>query len=287
MQKIRKAVIPIAGLGTRFLPATKAQPKEMLTLVDKPIIQYIVEEAVAAGIEQIIFVTSQTKRAIEDHFDRNFELEYRLRQKGKKDDLRSITHLSDLATFVYIRQNTPKGLGHAIATAEPVVGNEPFAVFLGDDIIAAKKGAIQQLIDVYNQHDVIVLAAKKVDKKLVDRYGIIAAHQLKKGLYQVDDLVEKPPIGQAPSNVAIGFRYILKPEIFSILRKTKPGRGGEIQITDALREYVKEKSIYALEFEGQYFDCGSKLGFLEATVHFGLQHSYIKKDFKKYLKKLV
>ncbi|PIZ99670.1 MAG: UTP--glucose-1-phosphate uridylyltransferase [Candidatus Komeilibacteria bacterium CG_4_10_14_0_2_um_filter_37_10] len=286
MQKIRKAVIPVAGLGTRFLPATKAQPKEMLTLVDKPIIQYIVEEAVAAGIEQIIFVTSQTKRAIEDHFDRNFELEYRLRQKGKKDDLRSITQLSELATFVYIRQNTPKGLGHAIATAEPVIGNEPFAVFLGDDIIAAKKPAIKQLMEVYDKYGAVVLAARKVDKKIVNRYGIIAGHKINEGLYQVDDLVEKPEIAVAPSNIAIGFRYILRPEIFSILKKTKPGRGGEIQITDALREYSKQKPIYALEFAGEYFDCGSKLGFLEATVHFGLQHTSIKKDFKKYLKKI-
>ncbi|MFW0838137.1 MAG: UTP--glucose-1-phosphate uridylyltransferase GalU [Candidatus Komeilibacteria bacterium] len=287
MKKITKAIIPVAGLGTRFLPATKAQPKEMLTLVDKPLIQYIVEEAVAAGIEQIIFVTSQTKRAIEDHFDRNFELEYRLRQKNKKDALKDITKISDLAEFIYIRQKTPRGLGHAIHCASPLINDEPFAVFLGDDIIAAPQPAIAQLIETYNKYEDVVLGAVEVAKDKVSRYGIIAGTKIDNNVTEVTNLIEKPTVKEAPSNLAIIGRYILRPEIMTILQDTKPGKGNEIQLTDALQTLNKSRAMYARKITGQYFDCGSKLGFLQATVHYGLEHSNHKKDFFQYLKTII
>ncbi|MCR4280495.1 MAG: UTP--glucose-1-phosphate uridylyltransferase GalU [Candidatus Komeilibacteria bacterium] len=281
--KVRKAVIPVAGLGTRFLPATKAQPKEMLTLVDKPIIQYIVEEAVAAGIEEIIFVTSANKRAIEDHFDRTFELEYRLKQKDKKKELANISRISDLATFVYIRQKTPLGLGHAIATAAPLIGDEPFAVLLGDDIIDSQVPALKQLLHVYDKYEDVVLGAIKVDRENISRYGVLSTKRLENNTHQVFELVEKPSPTEAPSDLAIIGRYIMTPAIMEILKTTAPGINGEIQLTDALVALQKSKPIYAQEIDGQYFDCGDKLDFLRATVNYGLKHEDLHKGLKKYL----
>ena len=281
--KIRKAVIPVAGLGTRFLPATKAQPKEMLTLVDKPVIQYIVEEAVRAGIEQIIFITSQTKRAIEDHFDRNFELEYNLAKKNKLADLEEVKKISQLADFIYIRQEAPLGLGHAIASAAPIIDDEPFAVFLGDDIIDGSTPAIQELINIYQQYNKPVIAIKEVSPELVFKYGIIDGTPLNEKCYQINTLVEKPPVDKAPSNLAIIGRYILTPEIMEILKNTPANIDGEIQLTDALLEYIKAKEVYATKFSGQHFDCGNKLDFMKAAVYYASKHPEIKKDFKKFI----
>lgn len=286
MKKIRKVVIPVAGLGTRFLPATKAQPKEMLPLVDKPIIQYIVEEAVNSGIEEIIFVTSSTKRAIEDHFDRNFELEYRLRQKNKKSTLKEILRISDMANFAYIRQKTPKGLGHAILTAQPLIGDEPFAVMLGDDIIDAKVPAIKQLIDVYNKYQDIVIGVTKVPKKETNKYGIVDPITIDKNTAEIKKMVEKPDPQKAPSNLAVTGRYILTPEIFTFLKKQKKGAGGEIQLTDALASYIKKRAGYACVYEGDYYDCGSKLEFIKAIVNYGLKRQEFSASLKRYLRKV-
>ncbi len=286
MQKVRKAIIPVAGLGTRFLPATKAQPKEMLSLVDKPIIQYIVEEAVASGIEEIIFVTSQNKRAIEDHFDRNFELEYRLRQKGKNKILEELLAISDMAKFIYVRQKTPKGLGHAIYTAKELIGDEPFAVLLGDDIIDSRIPALKQLINVYEKYHNIVLGVTEVDKKYTDKYGIIDPSFINRSVAEIKKIIEKPKPQLAPSNLAVTGRYVLLPEIFEILAKQKPGVGGEIQITDALAKYIKKNSGYACIYSGRYYDCGKKLEFVEATINFALKHPDLKTPLKKYLKTL-
>ncbi len=287
MKKIRKAVIPVAGLGTRFLPATKVQPKEMLTVVDKPIIQYIVEEAVQSGIEEIIFVTSANKRAIEDHFDRNFELEYRLRQKGKKTELAEMLKISDMAKFIYVRQKTPKGLGHAVLTARELIGDEPFVVIAGDDIIDSRVPAIKQLMRVYEKYEDIVLGVTKVNKKETYKYGIIDSLKIDERTAEIKKLIEKPTPSKAPSNLAVTGRYILTPEIFDFLAKQKPGAGGEIQLTDAIARYIKERVGYACLYEGDYYDCGNKLEFMKAIINFGLKRSAFKKELKKYLRQIV
>jgi len=284
-QIIKKAIIPVAGFGTRFLPATKAQPKEMLTLVDKPVIQYIIEEAVASGITDIILITGQNKRAIEDHFDRNFELEYRLKQKGKKELLDEIDRISNLANFYYVRQKTPLGDGHAILQAKDLIGSdEPVAVLFGDDIVDTKTPVIKQLIDVYEKYRDPIIAVERVEKNEVDKYGIVDAVQVEPRIHQIRSLVEKPNPKEAPSNLAIIGKYIITPDILDALARAKGGRDGEIRLIDAFRSVVKERSIYAHEFEGTRYDCGSKLGFLKATIHFGLSHPEVKKDFAKYLK---
>jgi UTP--glucose-1-phosphate uridylyltransferase len=287
VKKIRKAVIPVAGFGTRFLPATKAQPKEMLTVVDKPIIQYIVEEAVQSGIEEIIFVTSANKRAIEDHFDRNFELEYRLRQKGKKTELAEMLKISDMAKFIYVRQKTPKGLGHAVLTARELIGDEPFVVIAGDDIIDSKVPATKQLMRVYEKYEDIVLGVTKVNKKETYKYGIIDPLRIDEHTVEIKKLIEKPAPSKAPSNLAVTGRYILTPKIFDFLAKQKAGAGGEIQLTDAIARYIKERAGYACLYEGDYYDCGNKLEFMKAIINFGLKRSAFKKELKKYLRQIV
>lgn len=280
---VRKAIIPIAGFGTRFLPATKAQPKEMLPLVDKPIIQYIVEEAVAAGIEQIVFVTSQNKRAIEDHFDRNFELEYRLQKKGKKKVLGEILDITDLAQFVYVRQRSPKGDGDAILQARDIIGDEPCAVFFGDDLVSAKVPAIKQLMRVYNKYGDPVVCVTPKPTKTLSNYGVIAGTQLDSTTYQVEKLVEKPQ-GKAPSNLAAFGRYIITPDIFDILANLKPTKDGEIRLADAYTQHIKTKPMYAHVLNGTWYDCGNKLEFLKATVEFGKRHHEVGRAFKNYLK---
>ena len=282
---IRKAVIPVAGLGTRFLPATKAQPKEMLPIVDKPVIQYIVEEAVRAGIRQIIFVTGKHKRAIEDHFDRNLELERALEEKGKEELLKLVKEISELADFIYIRQKEPLGLGHAILTAEPVVGNEPFAVFLGDDIMVSETPAIRQLIEVFNKFKCSVLGLEEVPPEEVSKYGIAGGKEIEPGVIKVDSLVEKPSPEEAPGNLAIAGRYILTPGIFEMLRRTEPGKGGEIQLTDAIAKLSEREAIYGRIMEGKRYDTGNKLGFLEATVDFALSREDLREPFLQFLRR--
>ena len=284
---VRKAVIPVAGLGTRFLPATKAQPKEMLPLVDKPVIQYIVEEAVAAGITQIIFVTGRHKRAIEDHFDRNLELERALEEKQKEELLKTVREISKLADFIYIRQKEPKGLGHAILTAEPAVGNEPFAVLLGDDIMVSEPPGIRQLIEVFHRYKCSVVGLERVPQEEVDRYGIVKATEIERGIFKVEDMVEKPAVEEAPSNLAIAGRYVLTPSIFEALRRTPPGKGGEIQLTDALKLLSNKEAIYGRILEGKRYDTGNKLGFLEATVDFALMRDDLREPFLRFLKRKV
>lgn len=284
---IRKAVIPVAGLGTRFLPATKAQPKEMLTLVDKPIIQYIVEEAVASGISDIILVTGQSKRAIEDHFDRNFELEYRLRQQGKHKTLTEMQAISNLANFIYVRQKRPAGLGDAIRVTRHLIGEEPFAVLLGDDIIDAKVPALRQMMRVYERYRDPVIGVTEVAAREVDRYGIIEPRIVEERVYEVRRIVEKPDARRAPSRLAVTGRYILTPEIFGLLKEIKPGRGGEIQLTDALRALLAKRNLLAYQYQGEWFDCGDKLSFLKATVHFALKHNDLAKPFKQFLRRTL
>jgi UTP--glucose-1-phosphate uridylyltransferase len=285
--KVKKAIIPAAGLGTRFLPATKAQPKEMLPIVDKPTIQYIVEEAINSGIEEILIVTGRNKRAIEDHFDRSVELELELKKKGNEVLLKQVRDISNLVDIHYVRQKEAKGLGHAIYCARTFVGNEPFAVLLGDDVVDAKVPCLKQLINVYESYSRTVLGVQEVSPEDVDKYGIVDFESVSDRLYKVKDLVEKPPKEKAPSNVAILGRYIITPEIFGILEKTKPGSGGEIQLTDALKSLGKVQQIFAYNFEGKRYDIGSKLGFLQATVEFALKREELKDDFGKYLKGLT
>ncbi|MEK7516113.1 MAG: UTP--glucose-1-phosphate uridylyltransferase GalU [Patescibacteria group bacterium] len=286
MSKIRKAIIPVAGLGTRFLPATKAQPKEMLTLVDKPVIQYIVEEAVAAGIEQIVFVTSQNKRAIEDHFDRNFELEYRLREKKKLRELAEVEAISNLAQFVYIRQKTPLGDGHAVLAARSLIGDEPCAVLFGDDVIDAQKPCIGQMIKVFQKYNDPVVAVEKVRKSEVSRYGVVGGTSVERRVLQVKRMVEKPAPEHAPSNLAIVGRYIITPEVFEKLAKQKPGKDGEIRLISALEALLTERSVYAYEFEGKRYDCGNRIQFLLATIDLGLKHPELSGDIRKHLRAL-
>jgi len=281
---VKKAVIPVAGLGTRFLPATKAQPKEMLPIVDKPAIQYIVEEAVRAGVKQIIFVTGRHKRAIEDHFDRNLELERALEEKEKFELLQVVREISELADFIYIRQKEPKGLGHAILTAEPAVGNEPFAVLLGDDIMVSDPPGIGQLIEVFNRYRCSVLGLERVPEEEVSKYGVVDAQPLEEKVFKVNDLVEKPSLEEAPSNLAIAGRYVLTPSIFKALKRTPPGKGNEIQLTDALKLLSSNEAIYGRILQGKRYDTGNKLGFLEATVDFALSRGDLREPFLKFLR---
>jgi len=283
---ITKAVFPAAGLGTRFLPATKASPKEMLPLVDKPLIQYVVEEAVASGIEEVVLVTGRGKRAIEDHFDVAFELEEELKAKGKHKMLSEIQRIADMVTFCYIRQKKALGLGHAVLTAKLVVGNDPFAVLLGDDVIDASTPVLKQMMAVYRRYPATILAIQKVPRSQTRHYGIIDAKKIDDGVYLVKDLVEKPDPAEAPSTLAIIGRYILTPEIFPALERTKPGKGGEIQLTDGLRKLMEKQPIYAYEFQGKRYDAGDKLGFLKATVEFGLKNTEFGNEFRSYLQKL-
>lgn len=284
--KVNKAIIPAAGLGTRFLPATKAQPKEMLPIVDKPAIQFIVEEAINSGIEEILIVTGRNKRAIEDHFDRSVELELELEKKGNNGLLKQVRDISNLVDIHYIRQKEAKGLGHAVYCARTFVGNEPFAVMLGDDIVSAQVPSLRQLMDVFEDYPNTVLGIQKVSPEEVNKYGIIGYDEISKRLYKVKDLVEKPSKENAPSNVAIMGRYIITPEIFDILGETEPGSGGEIQLTDALKTLGKSQPVYAYNFEGKRYDIGSKLGFLQATVEFALKREDLKDEFREYLKEV-
>ncbi len=287
--KIKKAVIPAAGLGTRFLPATKAQPKEMLPLVDKPTIQYIVEEAISAGIESILIITGRGKRNIEDHFDKSYELESELKRKGDTSLLSMVEDISHLVNVYYVRQKEAKGLGHAISCANAFVGNEPFAVLLGDDVVISQKPAIGQLMDVYEEYGKPVLGVQPVPYSEVDKYGIVSPviGAQTPGLYKVEDLIEKPQLKSAPSNLAILGRYIITPDIFDILKNQKPGKDGEIQLTDALRTLNKNNGMYAFEFSGKRYDVGDKLGFLKATVEIALMRSDLNESFKAYLKGIV
>jgi UTP--glucose-1-phosphate uridylyltransferase len=285
-KEITKAVFPAAGLGTRFLPATKASPKEMLPLVDKPLIQYVVEEAVSSGIEEVVLVTGRGKRAIEDHFDVAFELEEELKAKGKHKILSEVQRIAEMVTFCYIRQKKALGLGHAVLTAKRVVGGDPFAVLLGDDIIDAEVPVLKQMMQVFHRYPSTILAIQKVPKSQTHQYGIIDARKIENGVYLVKDLVEKPSPDEAPSNLAIIGRYILTPEIFAALEYTKPGKGGEIQLTDGLRLLMAKQPIYAYEFEGTRHDAGDKLGFLKATVEFGLKNPEFGSEFRDYLRKL-
>ena len=287
MKKITKAVIPAAGFGTRFLPATKAQPKEMLPIIDKPTIQFVVEEAVASGIEDIIIITGRSKRAIEDHFDKSFELEKTLEDKGKTELLEDIKNISDLADIHFIRQKEQLGLGHAILCAKRHIGNHPFAVLLGDDIIHSKVPVTRQLIDLHNRFNCSMIGCEKVPRHMVDRYGIIDGAKDDCGCYKVRNLVEKPNVDLAPSDLGIIGRYILTPEIFRILENTAPGVGGEIQLTDGLQKLLKMQGMYAYPFEGKRYDIGSKLDYIKAIVEFGLKRKDFGEDFRKHLKSLV
>jgi UTP--glucose-1-phosphate uridylyltransferase len=282
--RVRTAVFPAAGLGTRFLPATKAQPKEMLPLVDKPMIQYVVEEAVAAGLNRVSIVTGRGKRAIEDHFDSAVELEFYLQERGKWEELAQIKTISDLASVSYVRQKEPLGLGHAILCAQPLVGDEPFAVFLGDDIIVADPPCISQLLAVYEQHGDPVLAVKQVPRAQLSRYGVIRGTPVAENVYLVDDLVEKPAPEAAPSDLAIIGRYVLTPDVFPILAETAPDHRGEIQLTDAMRRLRARRRIYAVRFTGHHFDTGEKLGFLKATVDMALARPDLGDAFREYLR---
>lgn len=286
--KIKKAIIPVAGFGTRFLPASKAQPKEMLPVVDKPVIQYIVEEAVASGIEEIIFVTSYGKRALEDHFDRNFELEYRLEQKGKKEALKEVQALGKMAKFAFVRQAKPLGDGHAILSALPFVEkDEAVAILYGDDIFDAKKPGLAQMIETYNKYQTPIIGLVKVPKKDLPRYGVVGGKMISKTEIKIDKFVEKPTIKQAPSNLIGAGHYIITPDIMRILKAQKPGKGGEIRLADAFITALKKKiTIYGKVMQGTRFDCGNKLGLLIASIDFGLRHPDIKTDLKKYLRKI-
>jgi UTP--glucose-1-phosphate uridylyltransferase len=286
---VRKAVFPAAGLGTRFLPATKAQPKEMLPLVDKPIIQYGVEEALASGVDNIILVTGRGKNAIEDHFDVSVELETFLEARGKREQLAEVRKISNLINFAYVRQGEPLGLGHAVLVARELVGSEPFAVILGDDVIDANPPAIKQMIDVFKQVGGPVLAVERVPREEISSYGVIApdgSSSFGDGVYRVTDLVEKPPKNEAPSDLAIIGRYILTPDIFPALAATKSDRTGEIQLTNGLRELLKSRPIYACEIKGVRHDTGNKLGYLKAMVYFALRRPDLADQFSAYLTSL-
>jgi UTP--glucose-1-phosphate uridylyltransferase len=284
--RIRKAVFPAAGLGTRFLPATKAQPKEMLPIVDKPTIQYVVEEAVRSGIEDVIIVTGRGKNAIEDHFDRSLELEQALLQKGKTDLVEEIQKISSLISVSYIRQKEPLGLGHAILVARSLIGDEPFAVFLGDDIIDSEEPCMGQMMRAYEQYGDAIIAVQEVPRQEVRHYGIIDGVQVGDRVFQIRDMVEKPEPEEAPSNLAIIGRYILPPLIFELLEETRPDQGGEIQLTSALRALLNRRAVYGYQFEGKRYDAGNKLGFLKATVEFALKRQDLAEEFRAYLKSL-
>ena len=286
MKKVRKAIIPAAGLGTRFLPATKAMPKEMLPIVDRPTIEYIVEEAIASGIEDIIIVTGKGKRSIEDHFDRNFELEENLREKGKYELLDKINQSSKVEIH-YIRQKEPKGLGHAVWCARNFIGDEPFAVLLGDDIVQAEKPCLQQLMEQYDETGSSVIGVQQVAEENTHRYGIIDPSVQEGRRYQVSNFVEKPEQGTAPSNLAIMGRYVLTPEIFGFLDKQQAGAGGEIQLTDAIQVLNQVQNVYAYDFEGKRYDVGEKLGFIQTTVEMALKRDELREDILVYLTRLL
>ena len=284
--KIRKAVFPAAGLGTRFLPATKSSPKEMLPLVDKPLIQYAVEESVASGVESILIITGRDKTAIEDHFDISFELEHLLKERGKDDLFAEIRAVSDMAKISYTRQKEALGLGHAIYQARDFVGNEPFAALLADDIVDAEKPALKQMIEVFERYDGPVIATMHVTGEDISRFGVIDADEVEPGVYKIKDMVEKPAMKDAPSDLAIIGRYIFTPDIFDAIEQTKPGSGGEIQITDAMRILLKKRPFYAVKLDGKRHDAGDKLGFLIATVELALKRDDLGADFRNYLKTL-
>ena len=287
MQKVRKAVIPAAGLGTRFLPVTKATPKEMLPIVDKPTIQYIVEEALASGIEEILIITGRSKRAIEDHFDRSIELELNLEASGKTAELEMVKEISSIRIH-YTRQKEPRGLGHAILCAKQFVGNEPFAVLLGDDVVDAQVPALKQLINVYDKTGASVLGVQEVPLEKVSSYCIVTSQPTDElRTFTVSDMVEKPAVEDAPSRLAVLGRYVITPEVFDILEQTSPGRGNEIQLTDALKVLAKEQAMYAYNFEGRRYDVGDKQGFLEATVEMALKRPELRDKFLAYLKDIV
>ena len=284
-QRVKKAVFPVAGLGTRFLPATKANPKEMLPIVDKPLIQYAAEEAIAAGITELIFVTSSSKRAIEDHFDKNYELEAELRLKEKHELLELVRNVvPEGVSCVYVRQPEALGLGHAVQCAQPVVGHEPFAVILADDLIDGYgTPCLKQMIDLYDYYKCSLLGVEEVAADETDKYGIVASAPVEEGISRLSSIVEKPKPDQAPSTLAVVGRYILSPAIFPILETIGRGAGGEIQLTDALAQLLKQEQILAYEFKGKRYDCGSKLGYLQATVEYALKHDELKEAFKEYL----
>ncbi|USK63489.1 UTP--glucose-1-phosphate uridylyltransferase GalU [Peribacillus frigoritolerans] len=287
MKKITKAIIPAAGMGTRFLPATKAMPKEMLPIVDKPTIQYIVEEAVASGIEDIIIVTGKGKRAIEDHFDYAPELEQNLLEKGKVELLNKVQYSTNLANIHYIRQKEPKGLGHAVWCARKFIGDEPFAVLLGDDIVQSETPCLKQLINQYEGKNSSIIGVQTVPKEETNRYGIIDPAFKDGRLYQVENFVEKPALGTAPSNLAIMGRYILTPEIFSMLDQQEAGAGGEIQLTDAIQQLNQKQQVFAYDFEGKRFDVGEKLGYVKTTLEFALKNEEIKDELVEFLEQMV
>jgi len=288
-QSIRKAVFPVAGLGTRFLPATKANPKEMLPVVDKPLIQYAVEEAIEAGITDLIFITGRNKRSIADHFDKAYELEDELEKKNKTEMLDVVRNIIPVnVTCIYIRQPQALGLGHAVLCAKAAVGKEPFAVLLADDLIHNnKKNCLSQMVEIYEAHKSSVIAVETVSRGETKNYGIVSLDKTKDSLNRIKSIVEKPSPEKAPSNLAVVGRYILTPAIFDLLESTKKGAGGEIQLTDAIAELLKKESVYALKFEGTRYDCGSKLGYLQANVEYGLKHPELSKEFSEYLVKLT
>ena len=283
MQKVRKAVFPLAGHGTRFLPMTKSSPKEMLPIIDKPVVQYVVEEAVESGIRQIVMVTGRGKRAIEDHFDISYELEDVLRKKNKLDILAELQRIASLSEITYIRQKEALGLGHAVLCSEMVVGNEPFAVALGDEILYGPKSGLAQLLEVYEELQAPVIGLQRVPRSEVSHYGIVDGTPVRDGLFRVDRLVEKPKTQDAPSDYAIIGRYILTPDVYGILGTQKPGVGGEIQLTDALNTLARQRPVYAMEIQGDRFDTGDKMGFLKATVHFALKRGDLSGEFRLFL----
>lgn len=287
--KVKKAVFPVAGMGTRFLPATKANPKEMLPIVDKPLIQYAAEEAIAAGVDELIFVTSSSKRAIEDHFDKNYEMETELEKRGKRELLNILRGIvPEGVSCVYVRQPEALGLGHAVLCAKPVVGNEPFAVILADDLInGGDHPCLTQMVDVFNDRQASVLGVERVDPGETNKYGIVKTAENKEQINKVSGIVEKPHPEVAPSNLAVVGRYILTPEIFALLEKTGRGAGGEIQLTDAIAMLLKEQDVFAYEFAGKRFDCGSKLGYLQATVEYALEHDDLGEEFRAYLRSFI
>ena len=287
--RIRKAVFPVAGLGTRFLPATKASPKEMLPVVDKPLIQYAVAEAISAGAQELIFITGRTKNSIMDHFDKAYELETELAQKNKDDLLRIVQDVLPAGvTCIFIRQAQALGLGHAVLCAQPAVGDEDFAVLLADDLIdGGRKSCLSQMQDAYQEHGASVVAVERVPPAEVSAYGVVEAQPIRPGLGEIRRIVEKPRKDEAPSNLAVVGRYILTPRIFRLLEKTGRGKGGEIQLTDAISALIQEQTVLACEFEGVRYDCGSKLGYLKANVEYALQHAELSDDFREYLKKLT
>jgi UTP--glucose-1-phosphate uridylyltransferase len=284
-KKVTKAVFPVAGFGTRFLPATKASPKEMLNVVDKPLIQYAVDEAIAAGITELIFVTGRSKRAIEDHFDKAYELEAALEAKDKQDLLHLVRSVKpDNVDCVYIRQSEPLGLGHAVLCAEKLVGDEPFAIILADDLLDGQPPVLSQMLKVHEAQQGSVLAVEKIDPSKSSSYGVISGDEVSKDIYRLNGIVEKPKPADAPSDLAVVGRYVLSSKIFDHIRNVKPGAGGEIQLTDAIAALLKEEPVFGYEYDGVRYDCGSKLGYLKASVDFALRHQEVGTEFAEYLK---